>query len=374
MSRIAFISSLHDVPWGGSEALWHRTALRLKSRGHEVCANVQWWPQPPAPVEELQRAGVQVRARRRSTLARVREKFLSATADAKTKWLDEVRPDLAVISLSCHGTGLEWMQACVARKIPFIVVVHAVVDFWWPGNAQQKLLADVYNAARVLYFVSHANHRQVSIQLADALPSAQVVRNPFNVDYNAAPPWPDSGSTLRLACVGRLDPGTKGQDVLLATLARDKWKKRDWALTFFGSGPYESSLIALRDFLGLQDKIEIGGFSKNVEDIWKTHHALVLTSRAEGLPIVIVEAMLCARPCLVTDIAGSAELLQDNISGFIAAAPKVDFVDEALERLWQSRQNGELQNIGKNAADSIRKNIPPDPIQRFAEEIELLLS
>jgi hypothetical protein len=42
--------------------------------------------------------------------------------------------------------------------------------------------------------------------------------------------------------------------------------------------------------------------------------------------------------------------------------------------LWQSRQNGELKNIGKNAADSIRKNIPPDPIQRFAEEIELLLS
>lgn len=374
MSRIAFISSLQDVPWGGSEALWHQTALRLKSRGHEVCANVQWWPQTPAPIEELQRAGVQVSARRRSTLARVKEKFLRVAPDETTKWLDEIRPDLAVISLSCHGTGLEWMEACAAQKIPTVMVVHAVVDFWWPGDAQQKLLANAYNAARALYFVSHANHRQVSLQLADDLPTAQVVRNPFNVNYNAAPPWPQDGSTLRLACVGRLDPGTKGQDILLATLAQGKWKSRDLHVTFFGSGPFESSLMALRDYLGLQDKVAIGGFSKNVEDIWKTHHALILTSRAEGLPIVIVEAMLCARPCLVTDIAGNAELLQDNVSGFIATAPKMECVDETLERLWQNWKDESLQSIGQNAAKFIREKIPPDPIQNFAEEIEKLLN
>ena len=67
MSRIAFISALDSVPWGGSEALWQQAALRLKTRGHDICANVQWWPQAPAPIAELERAGVQIQMRRRST-------------------------------------------------------------------------------------------------------------------------------------------------------------------------------------------------------------------------------------------------------------------------------------------------------------------
>ena len=58
MSRIAFISSLADVPWGGSEALWFQTALCLRQHGHEVLANIQGWPQARKPVQETERAGI----------------------------------------------------------------------------------------------------------------------------------------------------------------------------------------------------------------------------------------------------------------------------------------------------------------------------
>ena len=55
--------------------------------------------------------------------------------------------------------------------------------------------------------------------------------------------------------------------------------------------------------------------------IWAEHHALVLPSRFEGMPLVVVEAMLCGRPCIVTDVGGNAELIRDGINGFLAKAP-----------------------------------------------------
>src|SRR5690606_33028988 len=122
------------------------------------------------------------------------------------------------------------------------------------------------------------NLRQTSTQLADPLPTAKVIRNPFNVSYDTNPAWPE-GQTLRLACVGRLDPGNKGQDLLLHALAGEQWRQRDFHLTLFGDGPHAQSILALRDYLGLQDTVSHGGFSGDVESIWANHHALALTSR-----------------------------------------------------------------------------------------------
>lgn len=372
MKQIAFISTLADVPWGGSETLWAQTALALKQRGHRVGANLQWWPRPHQAVQELEKAGIAIAYRRQGLGTRLRARLTGATAATHLQWLDTTRPDIAVISLHCQNNGLDWMQACKARSIPTVIVVHAIVDHWWPGDAQQKPLAQAYNEAAALFFVSHRNHRQTSIQLADALPGARVIRNPFNVDYEAKPAWP-AGETLRLACVGRLDPGNKGQDLLLRALSGEKWRQRDFQLTLFGDGPHAQSILALRDFLGLHDKVVHGGFTGNVESIWADHHALALTSRAEGLPIVIVEAMLCGRPAIVTDVAGNAELMEDNVSGFVAGAPTVAFVEEALERLWQSWHQGQLETIGRNAAGAVREQIPPQPVEVFADEIEAVL-
>jgi glycosyltransferase involved in cell wall biosynthesis len=91
----------------------------------------------------------------------------------------------------------------------------------------------------------------------------------------------------------------------------------------------------------------------------------------EGLPLAIVEAMLCGRFCIVTDIAGNTELIEDNINGFVATAPKAECLDEAMERAWQTRES--WREIGKEAYVSVRKVIPRDPIDKFMSEIKLLL-
>jgi glycosyltransferase involved in cell wall biosynthesis len=78
--------------------------------------------------------------------------------------------------------------------------------------------------------------------------------------------------------------------------------------------------------------------------------------------------MLCGRPCIVTDVAGNAELMEDNVSGFVAAAPRTKYLDEALERAWSRRS--EWRAIGAAAAKSVRELVPPDPISTFADLVQ----
>jgi len=107
------------------------------------------------------------------------------------------------------------------------------------------------------------------------------------------------------------------------------------------------------------------GFVGDIPAIWKGHHALILTSRYEGLPLAIVEAMLCHRPCIVTDVSGNAELLEDKKTGFIAKAPTVAFIDEALEQAWSQRER--WPEIGAAAGRAVRNLVPPNPAKVFSE-------
>jgi glycosyltransferase involved in cell wall biosynthesis len=121
--------------------------------------------------------------------------------------------------------------------------------------------------------------------------------------------------------------------------------------------------------LGLADRVIFAGYS-TVEAIWAENHVLVMPSRFEGLPLAIVEAMLCARPVVATDVAGHAEIIEDGVTGFLADAPSVDAVAAALERFWTRRT--EAKEIGAAAARRIRQLLPPDPVQVFADKLKEL--
>src|SRR6516225_827139 len=197
-------------------------------------------------------------------------------------------------------------------------------------------------------------------------------RNPFNVVYDAAPPWPpiDVNSELRLACVARLDPAAKGQDILLEALAHPSWAGRRWRLTLYGDGPSRIGLARLVERLQLNDRVVFAGHVSIVEEIWASNHVLTMPSRWEGLPLAIVEAMLCARPVMATDVGGSSEVIENGVSGILAAAPTIVSVREALEVLWTRRED--LREMGKAAAKTIRQQVPRDPIDVFARKIKCL--
>jgi glycosyltransferase involved in cell wall biosynthesis len=177
------------------------------------------------------------------------------------------------------------------------------------------------------------------------------------------------GGELRFACVARLYPPGKGQDVLFEVFARPPWRDRAWKLYLYGQGQMHEGLQRLAARLGLESRVVFGGH-KRVEEIWSENHVLVMPSRCEGLPMVTIEAMLCGRPVIGTDVGRHEELIDDGVTGFLAEAAVPACISSALERFWQRR--GEAEEIGKAGARRIRELVPADPVGIFSAKLRRL--
>ena len=288
------------------------------------------------------------------------------------KFLDSVRPALVIAQSGAALPPITVVELCSAKEIPFVTIGQANYEGYWCEDDLAERYRRALAAALRCYFVSRANLQLTEKQIGCELSNAEIVRNPFNVDYNASVPWPqDANNEVRFACVGRLDPRAKGQDILLEALAQPAWMNRRWSLTFYGDGPMRNSIERLIDRLNLVSRVTLAGYVSPVERIWAENHALVMPSRFEGLPLAMIEAMLCARPVVATDVAGHSEIIADGVTGFLAGAPTASSFALALERFWGRRN--ELEQMGEAAAESIRNYVPRDPAKVFSEKIKQLL-
>jgi glycosyltransferase involved in cell wall biosynthesis len=128
-----------------------------------------------------------------------------------------------------------------------------------------------------------------------------------------------------------------------------------------------AQLERLIDLYGLQYQLQYGGFASDIEQLWSQHHGLLLPSRMEGNALSLVEAMMCRRMPITTNVGRAAELIDDNESGFLAPAATVELVDDALERAWQRRHD--WRAMGEKAGRAIRQRHSLTPAENFAEHI-----
>jgi glycosyltransferase involved in cell wall biosynthesis len=158
--------------------------------------------------------------------------------------------------------------------------------------------------------------------------------------------------------------------LLLEVLSLPHWRERKVRVSLIGEGPNERVLRRRTEQLKLTS-VEFLGYQDSIEEVWSRHHALVLPSRQEGMPLALVEAMLCGRPCIVTDVAGHKELVRDGINGFLAKAPTVELLEQAMNRAWDNRSR--LREMGETAASDVREWVSADPAEDFVRELESLL-
>jgi glycosyltransferase involved in cell wall biosynthesis len=373
MRKYLFIAANEWSNWGGSELLWSQAAERLARRGMEVRVSVPDFGRAIKEVEALRSAGCQILYRRvASLLYRIGRKvfplpeYLSTHVRSAGKGVD-----LVVVSQGSNIDGLPWMEAARSAGYKYAVIAEGGTELFWPDDDRAERLAVCYEGASCAYFVSQANLDLSRREFATPLRNAKVIRNPFNLRYDARPAWPgDPSEGLYLACVARLDAATKGQDLLLELLALPHWRERKVRVSLVGKGINERILQRRMEQLKLTS-VDFLGYRSDIEEVWSKHHALVLPSRFEGLPLTIVEAMLCGRPCIVTDVGGNRELVRDGINGFLAKAPTVELLDEVMNRAWHGRR--QLMDMGNTAATDVRQWVSKDPSEDFVRELSALV-
>ena len=368
-AKFLFIASSEGAKWGGSELLWSSAAEKLAKRGMEVRVSVRDWGSPIPQVEHLRSAGCQILYQRTpSFLYRFgRKVFPLHEYTRKHVRSAGVGVDLVVVSQGGNTDGLHWMEGARAAAYKYAVISQCAAEAWWPDDDIAERLAASSEGAARSYFVSQANLDLSRRQFATPLQNARVIRNPFNVRYDASPAWPTTApDELSLACVGRLDVVAKGQDLLLQVLNLPHWRERMVRVSLIGKGVNDRLLRCTAEELKLAS-VHFAGFLNDIEEVWSTHHALVLPSRFEGMPLAVVEAMLCGRPCIVTDVGGSRELIRDGINGFLAKAPTVELLDEAMNRAWGARR--QIKEIGSIAATDVRQWVSEDPSEDFVRDL-----
>lgn len=283
--------------------------------------------------------------------------------------LVKFKPDLVCVSHGAVLCGLQWMLDCRAAKLRYVSIAQANFEQWWPSDKNMENVHDAYKGASRSYFVSKANLQLFEKQIALHLGNSCVVWNPCNVGFDSLLPWPEvpQGGTWNLACVARLEPSAKGHDLLFEVMAQSKWKERPIRLEIYGRGSSEIGTRRLAEFYNLGNRVEFKGHVNDVRGIWESNHCLVLPSRYEGMPLSLIECLLCGRPAIATAVAGNPEIVQDNVNGFLTYRLDAHGLDEAMERAWSRRS--EWSAMGETAHRLIVSQIGIDPIEAYAAEL-----
>ncbi len=360
--KICFISTLTADPWGGCEELWAATARYALAGGHEVSVCVVRWPELAGPVADLGKRGARIFQYQRlnTRWGRMRHRVGYRPFAPLTK-LDF---DVICISQSgSHDIALfhrieEIEELTKGFRIPYILICQLTNDWGFlPAHVFERANRSMEKAAAVC-FVSDHNRLLTQRHLARDLPNGRVVRNPVNLSSTDSVPWPENSKAIFCA-PARLDTAHKGQDILLTALTEPRWRDRDWELWLCGKGRDEEYLQRLVAYYGLEERVKFQGHKNDIRKLWGAAHLLVMASRYEGTPLALVEAMLCGRPGVVTDVGGNAEWITEGVSGFVAPAATSASFGAALDRAWGARERWPI--MGQAARDEAIKRYDPQP-------------
>lgn len=140
-----------------------------------------------------------------------------------------------------------------------------------------------------------------------------------------------------LITIGRLEP-QKGIDVLLDAAAIALRQFADVHFLIVGDGPDRQSLEQRSQQLGIAANVHWAGRRSDVPNLLAASTGLVLPSRWEGMPNVVLEAMAVGKPVVATDVEGVCELVRPDINGWVVAKENPQALAESLIRLLSNPQ------------------------------------
>lgn len=135
-------------------------------------------------------------------------------------------------------------------------------------------------------------------------------------------------SAFVLGTVARLDP-IKNQSLMLHALKKVQNRYPDTVLFIIGDGPERHTLHQLSVDLGIKENVIFTGFRDDVYKFYNAMDIFLLTSFSEGAAMTLIESMASSLPCIVTDVGGNPEIVNDQQTGIVI--PSGD-----LERLVSS--------------------------------------
>jgi glycosyltransferase involved in cell wall biosynthesis len=199
--------------------------------------------------------------------------------------------------------------------------------------------------------------------LAMGVPCERLALIPNGVDVQAFTPQQD-GARFRAAIgapadaplvgfVGRLAP-EKGPDLFVRAARSVAAQRPDVHFTIVGEGDMEEALRRLIQDLDLDDRMHLAGLWENTAEVYPALDIVAHTSRSEGMPLALLEAMACGRPVVAIGVGGVPEVVEVGTTGLLAGAGDWNGVGVHVLRLLARPDR--LQEMGRAARERVEKH------------------
>ena len=273
--------------------------------------------------------------------------------------LNEIQPDIVIV---CERSYLDYVIPFINKSIPKIrefhfakeaVKVHA--SLMKPRINQVKhllqysILFKMFNKYHYLVLLTNRDKRNGGYKT-----KTEVIPNMM------ASNLPISASNLkneRVISVGSMHDNRKGFDVQIKLWKEVVEKHPAWILDIYGDGKERDSLQQLVDSLNLNMNVKLHGNSNNMQQHYLDSSIFLFTSKAEGLPMVLIEALSCGIPSVSYDCpTGPSDIISNNKDGFVVEQYNVQQLKEKLLILIE---NEELRiKMGKVARKNAERYTP----------------
>jgi colanic acid/amylovoran biosynthesis glycosyltransferase len=268
-----------------------------------------------------------------------------------------------------HANFSATVALLVARTFP-VTMSFAVYGFGELHDPVSSRLAERIEGAIFVRSISRFGRGQMIL----SCPRSEwhkLIYVPLGIDaaeYAVRPPRTVS-SPPRLLCVGRLAP-EKGQALLLEAIAALSAEARPVQLRLVGDGPDRAWLEKRAAELGIASNVEFAGWVDQARllALYSEADLFVLPSLAEGIPMVLMEAMAMQIPCVAPRIAGIPELIEHGVDGMLFAVADVADLTQQIRRLLESPELS--TQIGRQARIRVMRDYDmARNTERFAGEL-----
>lgn len=228
--------------------------------------------------------------------------------------------------------------------LPVIVSEHIDPRQLPPGGIWNPLRRWTYSWSSAVIVLTSELREVVSEFVSQN--KLHVIPNPALVtsDDNEAVTEPDFPKPYAVA-MGRL-VCQKGFDLLLNAFSQ--CKNKSWHLVILGEGPEREPLTSMAESLSLSDRVHFPGNFKNPNRVLKNAELFVLSSRFEGFPMALVEAMSCGLPVVSFDCpTGPSDIITNRHDGILVPAGDVLALVEAMDSMMEDDKK--RLTLGQNA-------------------------
>jgi glycosyltransferase involved in cell wall biosynthesis len=287
---------------------------------------------------------------------RRQEAHVRAAAEQMSRLFRTARPGAVIIVTQVWA--MEWVALADTAGHPVIGMSHESFEACRRSSRFARVLKYYKDVDRMLALTQE----DADLWVDEGLNNVGFMPNPLPVTPGAPSPRTDKAVTG----IGRLSHD-KGVDLLLDVWAEAAPRQPGWILRVYGAGDQEAALRQRCTELGLDDSVEWAGRTDDVTGALRRSSVFVLSSRAEGFPLVLLEAMACGVPCAAFDCSpGVREIVTDGQDGLLARHGNTSELARHLLRLMADENLRDT--MGERARQNVRR-FAPDVITRRWEEL-----